>query len=226
MPRPHDLRIRESADARAALMANLNSQFPPYLDTARSRYLQAERPKPYRVRGWPKRRMLAECRSSRPVPSFGWGAFLKDETLRTPQGKLVRAAKGPCPTRNPIDPSLGCNPTRPSIEARGPLRRHCADASARDCLMPLWVDPPTKIPRAQQRCSSVPQVDCTEQDCEMPPRGNFEYGTFRMDAAASKRNCPLRQPTYESEMSDHLCFKAADEMFCMFIDHSCMEEDH
>ncbi|KAJ7108497.1 hypothetical protein C8R44DRAFT_802849 [Mycena epipterygia] len=226
MPRPQDFRIRESADARAALMANLHSQLPPYLDTARSRYLQAERPKPYRVPGRPKRRLLAECRRSRPLPSLGWGAFLKDEALRTPQGKLIRAAKGPCPARNPIDPSPRCNPTRPSIEDWGPLRRHCADDGVRDCCMPLWRDPPIKIPRAQRRCSSPSQVDCTEQDCEMPPRDIFECGTFRTDAATSKRNLTFPQPTYESEMPDHLCVKAADEMFCMFIDDSCMEEDH
>ncbi|KAJ7753334.1 hypothetical protein DFH07DRAFT_824109 [Mycena maculata] len=225
MPYPQDFLNQEPADARAALMTKIPSQLPPYLGgAARSRYLQAERSKPYRVRSrpycarmQPKRPLSAECRRARVV--LGWGAFLKDETLRRPDGTVIRATKGSCPS-SPYakqEPSYDCHPPLwqgPRTEMpHGGLDR-CA--SARDCSMPLWMDCETGRRAAQRRRSNAFIDRPSEEDCEMPDCPP------RIDAVASKPK--YFPPVYQSEMSDHSCAKAADEMFAMFIDENCMEE--
>ncbi|KAJ6595816.1 hypothetical protein DFH09DRAFT_147659 [Mycena vulgaris] len=242
MPYPQDSRNREPSDARAALMAKLPSQFSPYLDggAARTRYLQAERPRPY-LRVPPKQRLLAECRKNRLAPSLGWGAFLKDETLRSPQGEVVRVATWPCPSPSRTTSSCGiklefpdrCQP--PLVEAHRALRRDCKAAaradSARDCLVPLWIlDPETGTQAARRKCSSATNVTCAaagDSGCEtVYPRTILEHG---MDIDALGPEClPPWGPKCGPEgMSERLCAKAADEMFSMFIDESCfMEEDY
>jgi len=221
MPYPHDFLVQEPADARAALMAKIPS---PYLDgvARRSRYLQAERPRPYRVPARPKRPLLVECRKARRVV-LGWGAFLKDETLRSPEGNVVRVTEGPCRTR----PLLPCVKQRPSDDCHLPLRRTLrqdSNSDEGDCSMPFWSGPATLT--TQQRCNAL-RASCTsrdsgEDDCAMPDRTTLEYPDFRIELP---KCFPPLQTVYEPEgMSDQSCVKAADEMFIMFIDENCMDE--
>ncbi|KAJ7460635.1 hypothetical protein FB451DRAFT_1269735 [Mycena latifolia] len=187
MPYPHDSPTRESSDARAALMAKLPLKFPPYLDGAiRSRCLPAERSRPYRV---PKRPLLTECRKSRIVPSLGCGAFLKDETLRSPEGDLIRVATAPCP-----------DPSRALIV---PFAGGVEQEPSKECHLSAWEESSAEINRALRRdCKAVRRV--ADQDRKHPP---------------------LPGPTSEPEgISELSCLKAADEMFSMFIDESCMED--
>ncbi|KAJ7666214.1 hypothetical protein DFH06DRAFT_1186197 [Mycena polygramma] len=210
MPYPH--RAQEPADARAALMANLASKSPLHIDrVARTqrRHLQAERPTPYRVLVRPKQSLTGECRKTR---LLGWGAFLKDETLRTPHGTVVRAAQGPCP-----EFSLPCakDPLslwqEASIEGLGNLRRRrctAKDDSALDCVMSS-PDPPSTRP-------------ARDGDCEMPPWCSADDSPFELKTESHPPKWGHDAP--ESDvMGDLLCARAADEMFFMFIDEAYME---
>ncbi|KAJ7634838.1 hypothetical protein FB45DRAFT_910024 [Roridomyces roridus] len=143
MPYPLNYLVQEPADARAALMEKI----APYLQGAarRPRYLQAERPQPYRVRSPPKRpRLSVESRQAERI-MLGWGAFLKDETLRSPEGEVVRTTEGPCGTQFLPCPS----PYSP------PPRRDCDSDEDSDCSMPLY------DPRRASYASPEP-------DCAMP----------------------------------------------------------
>ncbi|KAF7360354.1 hypothetical protein MVEN_00765100 [Mycena venus] len=209
-------RTRESADARAALMARLPSQYPLEFDDItriRTRYLQAERRKPYRVPTSSKRNLMGECRKRRLASSLGWGAFLKDETLRTPEGKVVRLAQEPCPIF-----TLPCVAQKLSEECL--LRRDCrmtGDTVAPDCIMSLRTDLSSQGLNGVRRLS----VD-GEDDCEMPSWESSDYTSpdMEMDSAASYWGCGAPE---SGEIGEQLCVKAADEMFMMFIDETCME---
>ncbi|KAJ7266993.1 hypothetical protein B0H12DRAFT_1099098, partial [Mycena haematopus] len=216
MPYPYP-RIRESADACAALMAKLHSQFPLDSDnmahSIRTRYLQAERHKPYRLPVSSKRNATGKCRKTRPVSSLGWGAFLKDETLRTPEGKVVRVAQEPCPTRTSI--SLPCVRTRLSGQSILP-REHClAREAPQDCAMSL------ATPLDERRCGNG------DDDDEMLSCGAFDSNQSPLDLEMDPVvPCWERSSLHHSgevEDSERLCIQAADDMFVMFIDETCME---
>ncbi|KAJ6470087.1 hypothetical protein C8R47DRAFT_1149433 [Mycena vitilis] len=217
MPYPH--RAQEPSDARAALMANLASKSPLHFDrVARTqrRHLQAERPTPYRVLVRPKQSLTGECRKTR---LLGWGAFLKDETLRTPHGTVVREAQGPCPRY-----SLPCAKEplslwqEASIEELGTLRRRrCAgtDGSVLDCVMSP-PDPPSTRPTWPLRVH--------DDDCEMPPWSSADPddSSYELQMEFPPRRWGHDAPEF-GVMGDISCAKAADEMFLMFIDEDCME---
>lgn len=225
MPYPHDPRAREPSDARAALMAKLSlkltsSQVVSPEGPMRSRYLQAERPKPYyRL---PSRGLPTECRKSRNAPDLGYGAFLKGETLRSPQGAIIRLA-GPRPNLAGASvppseclllPQLG---EESSVEGTRALRRACtatrADIALLDGFTPLWIRPTSESQAVRRRCSRESLADC-----------NYDLLGCAIIGLERKRP-PLLEPTSEPEgMSELLCIRAADEMFSMFIDESCMEE--
>ncbi|KAJ7084165.1 hypothetical protein C8R43DRAFT_1051816 [Mycena crocata] len=225
-PRPLDFRTRESADARSALMAKIPQlrleQLPLDLDgAARSRRLQAERPRPYCATPRPKRRLLADCRKNgRVAPNLGWGAFLKGETLITSQGAVIREAKGlhppsPCARQRISEDYSGLLWQQPTIGVAG-SEHNCyvaKDDSALDCSMPYW--PETSQGAKYRRCSSVSKIGHQFQDstgdCEM-----LDYSLFEQVSTP---------PDVNRFMSDRLCVKAAEEMFTMFIDEDCMEED-
>ncbi|KAJ7686722.1 hypothetical protein B0H17DRAFT_709241 [Mycena rosella] len=240
MPHPHDSRDREPSDARAALMERLLSQFPPYLDggatRTRSRHLQAERPSPYRV---PTRRLPTECRKNQVIPSLGCGAFLKDETLRSPEGVIIRAATGAScssPTRASVrpfacgrkqDPPDDCHLPlwdEPSVEVDRALQRDCAAVradSALDGFTPLRIRSGTSPQGARRSCSRASQADYAAASNSDSPPNILEHN---MNLSAGWTHPP---PTCEPEgMSEVLCIEAADKMFAMFIDESYMEEDY
>ncbi|KAJ6588889.1 hypothetical protein B0H19DRAFT_1101802 [Mycena capillaripes] len=223
MPYPH--RAQESSDARAALMANLSSQSPLHVDRiARSptRSAQAHRPAPYSV---PKRKLTEECRKTR---LLGRGAFLKDENLRTPQGKLLRAAQGACPTQAPAL-SFHCPEKRPSplweessIEVRKSLRRGCCtanDDSARDCIT---FSPTHSLETGTDRVQRTEPSQVHGDDCEMPHWGTSHCSPFDLELESAALQWG-HDASGSSRMGEQLCNKTADELFLMFIDETCME---
>ncbi|KAJ7359282.1 hypothetical protein DFH08DRAFT_845611 [Mycena albidolilacea] len=222
MPYP---RRTESADARAALMAMLPSQFPlepATISRIRTRYLQAERPSPYRVptslsasskskQSEPKFKRNSppgKCRAARLESSLGlgWGAFLKDETLRTLDGTVVRAAQ----TRTPV------------IALPPP----CAGDSMRDCCF-TERDADRSVLCSSNNSSSGGVRG--GEDSEMPSCGafaNFDCELYTPFDDLEMPAAPLwvHDPLYLGGRDD---VKAADEMFMMFIqlDETCMEVD-
>ncbi|KAF8138068.1 hypothetical protein K438DRAFT_725478 [Mycena galopus ATCC 62051] len=218
MPCP---RSRESADACAALMAKLPSQFPLESDNIaclRTRYLQAERPKPYRVPASSERNAMGKCRKTRLVSSFGWGAFLKDETLRTPEGRVVRVAQGPRPTPTPV---FSLPRIRHSDESL--LSRDChvaRDASSQDCPMVfLSRSSATTIEGGRGRCGKG------SDDGEMPSWETFDSDYSPIDLDMPVAPYWVHGQVHSGGNEDQSCVKAADDMFTMFIDHTCMEVD-
>ncbi|KAJ7927580.1 hypothetical protein B0H13DRAFT_1970980 [Mycena leptocephala] len=213
MPYPH--RSTEPADARAALMANLSSQPTPYCRPAR-----------------PKRNLIGECRKTRQLPSLGWGAFLKDETLRTPQGKIVRMAQGPCPSRALVF-SLPCTRQPLSEECLSALRQKLSieegsswgcqscrgDDSAHDCTMSFPTDSPCTGMEGVKRRRGWELTQGSCDDCEMPSRETSDYSPFELRIEST-----VPPGGHESGgMGDQITVKAADELFLMFIDETCME---
>ncbi|KAJ7033695.1 hypothetical protein C8F04DRAFT_1103855 [Mycena alexandri] len=218
MPSPHESRRqpRESADARSALMARLPSSFPLYLDSPRSqmRHLRAERSKPYSVTmcARPKTKLAAECPKARPPPNLGRGAFLKDETLRTLQGQVIRVDQGSCsrPCAGQLCEKYPSEPQR----LPGFLRRRECKSSRndgdRDCIMPC----PKDSIAIRQRCDgeSLQPGGKLGEDCEMPHCGLFDSSLFALDMDSTL-----------DAMRDQLCVQVADDMFSMFLDENCME---
>ncbi|KAJ6487985.1 hypothetical protein C8R45DRAFT_995096 [Mycena sanguinolenta] len=222
MPHPYP-RTRESADARAALMAKLPSQFPLESDniscSIRNLRLQAERQNPYRVRVSSTRNPTKKCRKTRLESSLGWGAFLMGETLRTIDGNLVRVAQEPCPTRTSAL-SLPCLRVRLSQEDLPP--RDCRVARAtnsRRCSM-LFAESSTAFDGGRcgnGRTDDMPSCGALDSDYNCPDT--------KMDPIAP---CWEQRPLdFASRVhsEEQLCIQAADDMFMMFIDETCMEVD-
>jgi hypothetical protein len=208
-------------------MAMLPSQFPLELDNIipriRPRYLQAERPSPYyRVptslsasskskKSEPKSKRNSppgKCRAARLESSLGlgWGAFLKDETLRTLDGTVVRAAQ----TRTPVFA----------------LPPPCTGDSIRDCCF---------TERDADRSVLCPSNNSSSdgvrggEDCEMSSCGAFANFDCELYTPFDDLEMPaaphwVHDPLYLGGRDD---VKAADEMFMMFIqlDETCMEVD-
>ncbi|KAJ7185603.1 hypothetical protein C8R46DRAFT_1061176 [Mycena filopes] len=213
MPAPHTLRRqpRESADARTALMARLPSAFSPplYYDLSspsrsQIRHLRAERSKPYTVRSRATKTtsITTECHKAR---GLGRGAFLKDETLRTTQGQVLRVGGGLCSSWQRSEEYSSEPPRLPGFLLRRECRRPSMDDDL-DCNMPS----PRDASFAKHRRCSVGPASKLEEDCEMPHCGiTFERSTFGLDMDGTLR--------------DQLCVQAADDMFSMFLDETCME---
>ncbi|KAJ7359275.1 hypothetical protein DFH08DRAFT_407650 [Mycena albidolilacea] len=233
-PRP-----TESADARAALMAMLPSQSPLELDSTPrigTHYLQAERPSPYHVPtsacvspSKPKSKRNSppgKCRAARLGSSLGWGAFLKDETLRTLDGTVVRAAQ----TRTPVF-TLPCPYAGDKLSQASMMR---------DC----WFTERDAYASSPDRSVLFPSKnnaswDGVREDREMPSCGAFAKFDFDLytpspfdDPSMPAAPLPLwvpheHDPLHLGARRDDV--KAADEMFAMFIQldelETCMEVD-
>jgi len=156
---------------------------------------------------------MGQCRETRLASSLGWGAFLKDETLRTPEGKVMRVAQGPCPIPTPVF-SLPCIGHKLSEECL--LPQDCCmagDASSQDCTMSFTTDSSSTGIEAFRRRSG--------DDCEMPSWDAFNYSPLdiEMNPAPDWGHGPLEL----GGSGEQLCVKTADEMFMMFIDETCMD---
>ncbi|KAJ7269897.1 hypothetical protein C8J57DRAFT_1323862 [Mycena rebaudengoi] len=245
----------ESADARAALLTKMMASrlpfsifAPPLVPRTPLHRTPPTTPRSLRLQSSPRRE--ATCRKIRRTPSPGWGAFLKDETLRCPPCKILRP---PMDERPCLAAALGKQPTPLSLVKEEPRQgdrildgyevpcRKARGSCAVDEM--LGISEGAVLRAREERCptlalplrsSKQQRMDDIPLDCDMPfwqdapiegavQRG---YRGLRMDVDSlgfPVQFAAIPAPMEQEDVSNYRCAEAADEMFAMFIDENCME---